>query len=128
MSKELLVVLVLFCLKHFFADFPLQTTRMVMGKGKPGLAWISPLSAHCGVHAALSFLIILFVNPSMFWLAGVEFFVHMAIDRAKTQYKLPQGDWGKDKGKNLSRYYFAFGLDQLAHQLSYVILIFFLFT
>lgn len=126
MSKTILVLLVLFHLKHFFADFPLQTVYM-LGKGKTRLAWIMPLSAHCAVHAGLSLMIILFVNPSLFWLAGFEFGAHFVIDRLKVLYKLPQGQWEwPDKGKYLAKYYTAFGLDQLAHQLCYVVMAYWL--
>jgi hypothetical protein len=127
MTKELLTILVLLNFKHFLADFPLQTVYM-LGKGKTGLAWILPLSAHCAVHAGLSLIIILFVNPSYFWLVGLEFIAHFIIDRAKVSYKLPQGPWNSsDKGKYLARYYIAFGLDQMAHQICYIILVYFLY-
>lgn len=127
MSKDILVVLVLFSIKHLLADFPLQTVYM-LGKGKTGLAWIMPLSAHCAVHAGLTLPIILFVNPSLFWLVGAEFIAHFVIDRAKVSYKLPQGQWSaSDKGKYLSKYYFAFGIDQMAHQICYIVMAYFLF-
>lgn len=128
MTKEILVVLILFQLKHFFADFPLQNFFMISGKGKTGLAWIMPLSAHCAVHAGLSLSIILFVNPSLFWLIIGEFVAHFLIDRSKCLYKLPQGAWAPDeKGKYLSKYYMAFGLDQMAHQICYMIIVYKLF-
>jgi hypothetical protein len=127
MNKEILVVLILFQIKHFFSDFPLQSVYM-LGKGKTGLAWIMPLSAHCAVHAGLSLLIILFVNPSLFWLVLAEFGAHFVIDRSKCLYKLPQGAWApEDKGKYLTKYYMAFGLDQLAHQGCYMLMVYFLF-
>lgn len=127
MSKEILTVFILFHMKHFFADFPLQTVYM-LGKGKGGLAWVLPLSAHCAVHAALSLLIILFINPSLFWITGLEFLAHFAIDRCKVLYKLPTGQWeGADKGKYLAKYYTAFGLDQMAHQICYVIMVYTLY-
>src|SRR6478609_9784850 len=117
MSKEVLTVLILFGLKHWLADFPLQSVYM-LGKGKSGLAWIMPLLAHCAVHAGLSLLIILFVNPSMFWLAGAELIAHFGIDRTKCLYKLPQGVWAPEvKGIYLRKYFMAFGLDQRAHEI-----------
>jgi Protein of unknown function (DUF3307) len=121
MNKELLVVLILFHIKHYFGDFVLQSNYM-LGKGKGGVAWILPLSAHCAVHAILSLFIILVVTPSLFWLVGLEFIAHFLIDKLKVSYKLPSGDWGANKGKYLNQYYMAFGLDQLAHQLCYVVM------
>jgi hypothetical protein len=118
----------LFHLKHFAADFPLQTPFM-LGKGKSGFAWIIPLSAHCLVHTVLSLTIILFVRPEMYYLAIGEFIAHFIIDRLKVSYKLPSGPWPSElKGKYLSRYYCAFGLDQLAHQLTYVVIVYYLNT
>lgn len=106
--------------KHLFADFMLQTVYM-LGKGKAGTAFILPLSAHCAVHAGFSLVIILMFNPSMYWLAGVEFVCHFVIDRLKCLYKLPAGTWAPElRGQYLSKYYTAFGIDQWAHAITYI--------
>jgi hypothetical protein len=107
--------------KHLAADFSLQTLYM-LGKGKPGLDFILPLSAHCAVHAGLSLVIILLFNPSMYWLAGVEFVLHFTIDRLKCLYKpWPAGAWSPElRGKYLSQFYTAFGVDQWAHAITYI--------
>lgn len=124
MNNQLLVMMILFPIKHFLADFPLQNLYM-LGKAKQGLAWILPLSAHCSVHSALSLCIILLINPRLFWLVGLEFMAHFVIDRIKVCQKLPIGPWSPEsKGKYLSKYYFDFGMDQLAHQLTYVAMIY----
>jgi hypothetical protein len=124
MSNEMLILLVLFQLKHFIADFPLQTVFM-LGKGKPGLQFILPLGAHCTVHMVLSAMIIACVRPDLICLAVAEFFAHFLIDRVKATYKLPQGQWAnEDKGKYLGKYYFAFGVDQMAHQICYIVMVY----
>lgn len=116
----ILFLLALLHLKHFLADFPLQTPYM-LGKGKDGNAWILPLTAHCFVHASLTALILIFFNPMMIWLSVWEFVAHFIIDRVKVTYRLPSGPWAdQDRGKYLAKYYTAFGLDQLAHQLTYI--------
>lgn len=118
------LLMALFLIKHFACDFPLQTVYH-LGKSKPGLAFVLPLASHCSVHMMASFMIIVCFRPSMAWLAVAEFFAHFVIDRCKSVYKLPQGQWAsEDKGKYLSKYYFAFGLDQLAHGLTYVAMIY----
>lgn len=124
MNNIILILLVLFPVKHFLADFPLQTPYMLK-KGKGGFEWILPLGAHCAVHAVMSWMIILFVRPEMAYLAVIEFFAHFIIDRIKATYRLPAGTWAnEEKGKYLSKYYYAFGLDQLMHQLTYVAMIY----
>lgn len=124
MSTSILVLFGLLHIKHFISDFPLQTVYM-LGKGKQGFAWILPLAAHCSVHMVMSALIILCFNPRMVWVAGIEFFAHFVIDRVKVTYKLPTGQWdAQDRGKYLAKYYTAFGLDQLAHQLTYVLMVY----
>ena len=53
----LFVLLVLYQVKHFVADYPLQGTYM-LGKFKKN-GWVLPLAAHCGVHALFTFAIVL---------------------------------------------------------------------
>lgn len=42
---------VAFLIKHFLADFLLQTDWMAAGKDRPK-GWLLPLAAHAGVHVA----------------------------------------------------------------------------
>jgi hypothetical protein len=122
MSNQTLLILILFQLKHFLGDFPLQTFYM-LGKGKPGLAFVLPLGAHCTVHMVLSGMIIACFKSEYLWLCVLEFIAHFVIDRIKATYKLPTGQWAnEEKGKYLSKYYFAFGLDQMSHNVCYLIM------
>lgn len=124
MNRSILILFILFHLKHFLCDFPLQTTYM-LGKGKQGLQWILPLGTHCLVHVAFSMAIIVIFKPEYLWLSWAEFCAHFLIDRIKVLYRLPKGVWKDDeKGRYLSKYYQAFGLDQMAHQLTYVLMIY----
>ena len=126
MSTTLIVILVLLHVKHFLADFPLQNLYM-LGKAKRGIDWILPLGAHCAVHATLSALIILAYKPQMVGLVVAEFFAHFVIDRLKCLYRLPHGTWAPEfRGKYLAKYYTAFGVDQLFHQLCYITMAYFL--
>lgn len=50
------LLLVIYQLKHFLADYPLQG-RYMLGKFKDGTEWIKPLLAHVGVHAGFTFVI-----------------------------------------------------------------------
>lgn len=82
---KMLLLLVLFQLKHFLADFPLQTQYM-LGKFKGGKAWILPLLAHGLVHAAFTFLIAYaFTRSPIFsaFLAYTDLKIHTLMDRIK---------------------------------------------
>lgn len=112
-----------FLTKHLLFDFPFQTVYM-LGKAKPGLDFVMPLSAHAGAHAAASLVIILMYKPEYWWLVLGEFVAHFMIDRMKCLYKpWPTGPWVAElKGKYLAQYYTAFGIDQWAHGICYVIM------
>lgn len=118
------LMMVLFQVKHYVADFPLQNGYMLQ-KGKDGTAWILPLAAHAGIHALMTLVIILLANPEFYYLAGLDFVFHFVIDRIKARYKLKPGTWEpSEKGLLLSKYYRAFGKDQLAHYLTYSLIMF----
>lgn len=119
-NNTLLLVLTGLIVKHFFCDFPLQTIYM-LGKNKSGTAWIAPLAAHCFTHTCFSLIIFLLAAPHMAWVCILEFGIHFGVDRMKAIYRLDPGVWAPEKkARNLAKYYRAFGLDQLAHYLTYV--------
>ena len=60
---------------------------MVHGKGS-ATGWFVPLSAHAGVHAALTLAVALAVRPDFWWLAAIDFALRFAIDRGKARYVL----------------------------------------
>lgn len=74
-----------FQVKHFIADYPLQTAYMLGKMQRTG--WIKPLMAHAAVHAFLTFLIVLLVQPSNYFLYFIlplaDFSIHFIIDRIK---------------------------------------------
>ena len=76
----------IFQLKHFVADYLLQNEYMLGKFKKEG--WVKPLAAHCGVHAVLTFLILLFFCPWLSFkltltLTIVDFTIHFIMDRVK---------------------------------------------
>lgn len=82
------ILLIIFQLKHFIADFPLQTPYM-LGKFK-AKGWIAPLACHCGVQSAFTYLIALFALPKEPRFAGyalllalLDFWIHFTMDRIK---------------------------------------------
>lgn len=104
MLTDVFILLVVYQLKHFLADYPLQTEYM-LGKFKPGWDFVGPLTAHCLVHAGMTFLIagvyIFFRRPDLDFamklliplaLADFDFIIHFGMDRLKASPKL-MGRW-----------------------------------
>lgn len=112
-------LMVAFQVKHFAADFPLQREYMLK-KRLPGWDYVLPLAVHCLVHMAFSLTIILMVNPSLWWLALVDFASHFVMDRVKSSPKM----LGRFSDKNKSSYWNCFGLDQMVHHLTHYFIIF----
>lgn len=105
-----------FALKHYVADFVLQTNWIARGKERPR-DWLVPLGAHVLCHAALTLVIVLAVAPRLWWLALVDLVVHFAIDRAKTLVA-QQGNWQPAQ----VQFWWLIGVDQLLHQLTNIAL------
>ena len=84
MIGTIFLLLIVFQLKHFIADYPLQGNYM-LGKFKPGWEFVKPLTAHCLVHAVISFAIAIWFTPAAIALgvAGLDFVIHFTMDRIK---------------------------------------------
>lgn len=114
MSHDLFWVfqlLVIFEVKHFIGDFPLQREYMLR-KVLPGWDFVMPLMLHCAVHAGLALSIIIVVNPQLWWLAVVDFVVHFIMDRIKSGPRY----LGRFDDKAKASYWNAFGIDQMVHR------------
>ena len=80
---KIFLLLVVFQIKHYLADYPFQTSYM-MGKFKRDFSHVLPLACHAGVHASITLVIVCFgFHPSLAWLAIVDFCSHYAMDRVK---------------------------------------------
>lgn len=114
------MLIALFLIKHFIADFPLQIQWMVFGKGKVK-GWILPLLAHASVHGALTAFILMFYVNILTALAigGLEIIAHFSIDRVKASPNLLGGF------KDISNpvFWWCLGADQLVHGLCYVAIV-----
>lgn len=108
----IMAILVVFQIKHYLADFPLQQNFMfMMGKFKGGYDWILPLLAHVAVHGVFTFVIAalfiagdashMFHGPldwiwwayhftlfKAFKVALVDMAIHFTMDRIKASPKL----------------------------------------
>lgn len=106
-------LLVIFQVKHFLADFPLQGEYM-LHKVSGGWAFLLPLTFHCLVHATMTLGIVLAVNPKFWWLAALDFIVHFVVDRLKSGPRY----FGRFHDKSRPAYWSIFGLDQMVHHVT----------
>ncbi len=119
---EILALLVLLQVKHCYADFVLQTYMQTVKKG----VWLDPIGiSHTTDHIYCSLIALLifsfFVPISAGVIIGivlVEGIIHYLVDFSKVKYG------NKDITKPV--FWTHFGLDQLAHQLTYIWMVWYL--
>ncbi|MGR3615070.1 MAG: DUF3307 domain-containing protein [Paracoccaceae bacterium] len=110
-----LLLLVALQIKHMFADYFMQTPKMLAGRGE---YFHFGRAQHAAVHAAGSILVFLvFGAPVVFTIiiAAIEWVIHFNIDYCKARYsdchKLNPGQ---------AAFWRAAGVDQAAHHLTYI--------
>jgi hypothetical protein len=113
---EILALLLLLQIKHCYADFVLQTYMQTVKKG----VWLNPIGIshttdhmYCSLIALLVFSFFVPVNAiAIILTVFVEGVTHYIVDFSKVKYGC------KDSTKPI--FWTQFGLDQLAHQVTYV--------
>lgn len=113
--KWLFLLLIVYQVKHFMADYIFQNVYMLQ-KARAGWNFVGPLSIHCGVHAAFTLGIALYVNPSLWWLALLDFGIHFLMDRIKAGPRY----LGRYNNPTTKAFWVAFGFDQLVHHLTHL--------
>lgn len=129
------ILLVMFQVKHFLADYPFQNEYM-LGKFLPGWKFVKPLLAHVGVHAWFTLVICYpYVGLKRSLLYTLfDATAHFIMDRIKASPNL----LGKFKAltakdyvvatdqQKLSNTFFwwSLGLDQLFHHLTDLIIVY----
>lgn len=119
---DILLLLALFQIKHWYADFKIQTYMQTVKKG----VWLDPVGMshtldHIWTSAVVLTIFSIFYSipiltiPVVILLEGIY---HYLIDYTKVRYGC------KDSTKPL--FWNQFGLDQLAHQLSYLVIAWYL--
>ena len=111
------ILLVAMALKHYAADFLLQTSWMARGKERRE-GWLAPLAAHVLCHAGFTLVIVLLVAPRLWWLALVDMGLHAPIDRGKTLIAR-RGGWDAQRVE----FWWLIGFDQLLHQITNIALV-----
>ncbi|MDX9731130.1 MAG: DUF3307 domain-containing protein [Bdellovibrionales bacterium] len=112
--KMVFVLLFVFQLKHFIADFPLQN-RYMLQKTRSDWSFIIPLAYHCAIHAIITLMICLAVQPQLWWLAVVDFVVHFTMDRIKAGPRY----LGRYRDTSKTGFWVAFGIDQMVHHFTH---------
>jgi hypothetical protein len=72
------------------------------------------LGLHAGIHGAFTLLLALIFAPQLWWLGAVDFVVHAGVDKIKGAVTTKFGWTYKDNA-----YWWAFGVDQEAHNLTH---------
>ena len=125
MLNELFLFLILLQIKHWYVDFVDQTDAEVIGKGiygnRDGIN-------HSAKQAIGTFVAVLLVAgfPYIAWaglMAGIDFIFHYHIDWAKININKKYHYTVKDK-----QFWAWLGADQMAHQISYLLLAWLMFV
>lgn len=121
--ETMLLLVTLLLVKHAVADFFLQRSFMFRDKhiyaGPGGLV-------HAGTHGLLTFLAIVICLPNLWFFAvlfgKMDAVLHYHIDYVKSNWNVKTQAQPSE-----TRYWYAFGLDQIAHSLTYVLIIYIIF-
>jgi hypothetical protein len=116
---EILLLLLLFQIKHWYADFKIQTYMQTVKKG----VWLDPIGvSHSCDHVWTTLVCLLIFSmfqpvavSTILTVAVLEGIYHYAVDYVKVKHGC------KDNTKPL--FWNQFGLDQLAHQSSYLVIV-----
>lgn len=113
---EILALFTLLQIKHCYADFYLQTYMQTVKKG----VWMDPIGlshtvehVYCSLIVMLAFSFFVAVNPVLIIVSAlIEGLIHYLVDYTKVKYG------SKDQTKPI--FWTQFGLDQFAHQFTYI--------
>lgn len=128
------LLLVLYQIKHFVCDYPLQTPYMLR-KFLKFPDFILPLLSHSLIHGFTTFLICFLIRPQYaFGAALFDTIVHFIIDRIKAspnlggRFKpLTKETYSTATSEQLNSntyFWWALGADQFAHHITHYIIIF----
>lgn len=132
------LLLFIYQIKHFLADYPLQG-RFMLGKFLPYPQYIIPLAAHSLVHGAFTFgIAVFFKSPVIALMLGLlDASVHFAVDRVKASpdllgkykpltketYITAVQNNDQEAIKNNTFFWWSLGADQMAHHLTHYFII-----
>ena len=119
-----LTVLTWLMIKHFVADYFLQTKWMISEKadyGKAGGLF------HAGEHGVLTLIVVWWLLPVSFWFALLmgllDMLIHYHVDWTKSNYLRGRFAFNlTPRDASDPQYWWAMGLDQFAHYMTYVLI------
>ena len=115
--RDLFLLLMLFQVKHFVADYLLQT-RYMLGKFKSGWEFFPPLLLHASVHALVTLTICWYWGAPP-WLCLVDLVSHFVMDRIKAGPR-----WlGRFNNTRTHEFWVILGFDQMVHHLIHYLII-----
>ncbi|MCJ8275433.1 MAG: DUF3307 domain-containing protein [Bdellovibrionales bacterium] len=117
------ILLIIYQVKHYIADFPLQREYMLR-KTNPRWDFALPLAMHCAVHGVGTLIICMVYAPSLWWLALVDFVVHFVADRLKSGPRY----LGRFNDLSKPGFWNVLGLDQMIHHLTHIYIIYVIVT
>src|SRR6202790_2382148 len=106
--------MLLLTVKHVIADFVLQSSWMAIGKDQK-TGWALPLLAHCLVHLAVAMVLILVIAPRFWFVALIDFAIHITVDRAKGLFA---SRFGVTLEQEHPCFWTLFGVDKALHHLT----------
>lgn len=131
---EIFALLALFQLKHWLADYLLQT-RYMLGKFADGWDFVLPLFSHVAVHGLMTFGIVMCFRPRLALLAMVfDMIVHFVMDRIKAApsmlgrwrplTKETAADANEARWRENDKFWWSVGFDQSIHHLTHYAIIY----
>ena len=106
--------MLLLTFKHVIADFVLQNSWMAIGKDQK-TGWALPLLAHCLVHFVVALVFIVMIAPRFWFVAVIDFVIHITIDRAKG---FCAATFGVTQENKHPWFWTLIGIDQALHHLT----------
>lgn len=133
MISSILLLVLIFQVKHFLADYPFQNEYM-LGKFRER-DWALPLFAHCAVHGLLTFCITAWFGLGQALIFAVfDICVHFIMDRIKADKKLlgrfkpltaetyPTANY--EQKKHNFYFWVLLGADQLVHHITDLVVVY----
>jgi hypothetical protein len=120
--QAVFLLLVLFQIKHFLCDYPLQG-KFMLGKFKAGWDFLPPLLAHTCVHMLGTLVICASLGVAfdlgvkLIFMDGI---IHFFMDRIKAGPKY----LGRFKDMYDKKFWWSLGLDQAVHHLTHYLIIY----
>jgi len=129
MTIDVLILLLAFQLKHFVADYPMQTMYMHMGKGSKK-RWFLPLLSHASVHGALTVAILavyfdLMCGNDSMTKYGALVIIYASLFDVVTHFVTDRWKATRGVGPETPSFWIYPGIDQMIHHMVGILIVFY---